>query len=208
MKVTSIFGWTLSIILIAGCATSERTKFAGQGCAGGTVIGALSGVAIAGTQGAIIGAIGGCVAGLLTGLYFAKRKEQYATQQQAILQETAWNREMAQKIRQTNIELAKSIQQYKQEVKRIKNMPMNKKTRQMVLRKEQQKFQQRFGAALDVASRLKMEVGKSNQRYKQYQANAAPATLAKWQTEITAFEEQGNRLDNNLNLLVSMNNSL
>jgi membrane protein involved in colicin uptake len=206
--------WTLGItlsLLVAGCASTgitERSKFAGQGCLGGVVIGAVSGAAVAGKEGAIIGAIGGCVAGLFTGLYFAKRKEQYASQQQAIIEETAWNRKMAQKLRQTNAELAKSIRQYKQEVERIENMEMNKKQREWVKREQKKLFQQRFSDALAAAEQLKVEVDKSKKRYQQYQAGANPAKLEEWQTEMSTFEEEGNRLDDKLNLLVAMNDSL
>jgi hypothetical protein len=203
--------WTLGItlsLLVAGCATHEERKFGGQGCVGGTVVGGVIGAAVGGKEGAIIGAIGGCVAGLFTGVYFAKRKEQYASQQEAIIEETAWNRKMAQKLRQTNAELAKSIQQYKQEVERIKNMPMNEKQRKLLLRQQQEKFLEKFGLAQDTATRLKEEVDKSKEQYQQHQANADPAKLEEWETEITAFEEESERLDDNLELLVAMNESL
>jgi len=210
-------GLTAGIILLlsaslSGCVSSggakDAGKFAGQGCVGGVVIGGVAGAMIAGTEGAIIGAIGGCVAGLFTGLYFAERKAQYASKQTAIIEETAWNKQMAAKLRATNVELAKSIKQYKAEVLRINNMRMNDKQRQMVKREEQKKFRQQFGAALSAAKQVKVEITTSNTRYEQHQVNAQPEALEEWQNEITAFEEQGNKLNQNVNILLSLNDSL
>ncbi len=217
VKVLSISGLTAGIILLlsavlSSCVSSggakEAGKFATQGCLGGVVVGGVAGAAIGGTNGAIIGAIGGCVAGLFTGLYFAERKAQYASKQTAIIEETAWNKKMAAKIRATNVELAKSIKQYKAEVIRINNMRMNDKQREMIKREEQKKFRQKFGEAVAAAERVKVEIEISNTRYEQYQANAQPAALAEWQNEITAFEEQGNQLNQNVNILLSLNDSL
>jgi hypothetical protein len=192
-------------LLVAGCSSLKGLN--PQGCIDGTVVGSAIGGLIS-KKGAIIGAIGGCIAGLFVGDYFDKRKEQYASQQEAIFEETAWNRNMARKLRQTNAKLENSIQQYKQELERINNMRMNDKQRQWLLRKQQKRFQQQFGKTLVIAERLKIELNKSNERYQQYQANANPAALAEWQTEITAFEQAGNRLDDKLNRLVAMNDSL
>ncbi|MEN8219001.1 MAG: glycine zipper domain-containing protein [Pseudomonadota bacterium] len=211
MSIFSLKGasrWTLGItlsLLVAGCSSTGGFKT--QGCIGGTVAGGAIGALIS-KEGAIIGAIGGCVAGLFVGHYFEKRKEQYASQQEAIIEETAWNRNMAQKLRQTNAKLAQSIQQYKQEVERIENMAMNEKQRKKFQGEQQENFLQQFGLAQDTATRLKVEVDKSKEQYQQHQANADPAALAKWETEITAFEEESERLDDNLDRLVAMNDSL
>ncbi|MEN8218997.1 MAG: glycine zipper domain-containing protein [Pseudomonadota bacterium] len=200
--------WTLGItlsLLVAGC--SSMGGFKTQGCVGGAVAGGAIGALIS-AEGAIIGAIGGCVAGLFVGHYFEERKKQYASQQQAIIEETAWNRKMAQKLRQTNAELAKSIRQYKQEVERIENMAMNEKQREWVKREQKKIFQQQFSGALDAAGRVKVEVDKSKEQYQQHQAGANPAKLEEWDAEMTAFEEEGKRLNDKLNRLVAMNDSL
>lgn len=194
--------------VLSSCVSSGGMKFAGQGCVGGVVVGGVAGAMIGGKEGAIIGAIGGCVAGLFTGLYFAKRKAQYASKQQAIIEEIAWNKNMAAKLRATNAELAKSIRQYQAEVKRINNMRMNQKQRQMIKREEKKKFRQQFGAAIATAEQAKVEIKTSKTRYKKYQAAAQPAALAEWHNGITAFEQQGNLLNKNVNLLLTMNNSL
>ncbi len=208
-----VSGLTAGLILLlsavlSSCVSSGGVKFAGQGCVGGIVVGGVAGAMIGGKEGAIIGAIGGCVAGLFTGLYFAERKAQYASKQRAIIEETAWNKNMAAKFRATNAELTKSIKQYKGEVKRINNMRMNKKQRQMIKREEKKKFRQQFGGAIATAEQAKVEIKTSKTRYKQHKPTAQPAELAKWQNGITAFEQQGNLLDQNVNHLLSMNNSL
>jgi uncharacterized protein YcfJ len=199
--------WTLGItlsLLVAGCAT---TSLPIQGCIGGTVAGGAIGALIS-KEGAIIGAIGGCIAGLFVGNYFEKRREQYASQQQAIIEETAWNRNMARKLRETNAQLAKSIQQYEGEVERIKNMRMNDKMRKNLLREHKKRFEQEFGNVLAVKQRLKTEVGESNKRYQQHQAGADPDASAQWKDQITAFEQESNRLDNKLNRIIATTDSL
>jgi hypothetical protein len=212
-----VSGLTASIILLlsvllSSCVssggTTETGKFATQGCIGGVVIGGVAGAAIGGKEGAIIGAIGGCIAGLFTGVYFAERKAQYASKQRAIIEEIAWNKKMTAKLRATNAELAKSIKQYQAEVQRINNMRMNDKQRQMIKREEKKKFRQKFGVAVATAERVQEEVKISNTRYEQYHETAQPAELAEWQNEITAFEQQGNLLNQNVNLLLSLNDSL
>jgi hypothetical protein len=172
------------------------------------VIGGVAGAAIAGKEGAIIGAIGGCIAGLFTGLYFAERKAQYASKQRAIIEEIAWNRNMTAKLRKTNAELAKSIKQYKAEIQRINKMTMNKKQREMVKREEKKKFRQQFQPAITAAEQVKVEVTTSNARYDEYSPNAEPSAAVEWKTEINAFEQQGNVLNQNVNLLLSLNDSL
>lgn len=212
-----VSGLTASIILLLSAiltscvssgGTKETTKFATQGCIGGVVVGGAAGAAIGGKEGAIIGAIGGCIAGLFTGVYFAERKAQYADKQRAIMEEIAWNKKMAAKLRATNAELAKSIKQYKAEVQRINNMRMNDKQRQMIKREEKKKFQQKFGVAIAVAEQAKTEVKISKTRYEQYHDTAKPEELAEWQNGISAFEQQGNLLNQNVNLLLSLNDSL
>jgi hypothetical protein len=201
----------LSVILsscVSSGGTKDTAKFATQGCIGGVVVGGVAGAAIAGKEGAIIGAIGGCIAGLFTGIYFAERKAQYASKQSAIIEETAWNKNMAAKLRATNAELRKSIKQYKAEVQRINNIRMNDKQRQMVKREEKKKFRQKFSTAITTAEQVKVEINTSNARYEQYHDIAQPAELAEWTNGITAFEQQGNLLNQNVNLLLSLNDSL
>jgi outer membrane lipoprotein SlyB len=197
-------------LALSGCASPSKTrdKYREQGCLGGAAIGVASGAAIYGTQGAIIGSIAGCVAGILVGDYFAERKKHYASQQEAVLEETAWNREVANKLREENVQLAMQIGIYQQVVQQIEGMPMNDKQRQYFLREERDSFKQRVGNShQSLMSRLKDELAESKQRYQQYQANANPTQLQEWQAQITALENERNQLNANIQTLLATNAS-
>jgi len=205
--------WILAItltLLVAGCANVRKIPggYKTQGCLGGLVVGGVVGGAIGSKEGAIIGAIGGCIAGLFVGNYFEERQKQYASQQQAIIEETAWNRNMARKLRKTNAELAKGIQLYEEEREHINQIRMNEKQRKKFLRDQQKHFKQEFGNTLDVAKRLQTEVDNSKTQYQQYQAGANPAASKKWKTQITAFEDEAEQLNQNFNIILAKNDSL
>jgi seryl-tRNA synthetase len=85
---------------------------------------------------------------------------------------------------------------------------MNDKMRKNLLREHKKRFEQEFGNVLAVKQRLKTEVGESNKRYQQHQAGADPDASAQWKDQITAFEQESNRLDNKLNRIIATTDSL
>jgi biotin-(acetyl-CoA carboxylase) ligase len=87
-------------------------------------------------------------------------------------------------------------------------MKVNKQQRQTVKHEEQQKFQQQFSPAIKTVELFKTELKICKARYKQHHNAAQPAELAEWQKGLADFEQQGKLLSQNVNLLLSMNESL
>jgi hypothetical protein len=70
------------LVLISGCvATSDQQRTKGEGAVLGAVVGGLVGYLAGDTKGAVIGAAAGAGVGYLVGNEIAKRKANYATQE-------------------------------------------------------------------------------------------------------------------------------
>ncbi|MCP4699146.1 MAG: hypothetical protein GY862_20180 [Gammaproteobacteria bacterium] len=194
--------------VLSACTGSVRHKFAGQGCLGGALIGAAGGAAVKGRQGAVVGAVAGCLAGAFVGFYFARRKEEYADQQEAVLKETAWNKETVRKVQRSNRQLAKNILAYEKQIKRIQTMKMNQKQRQNILRENKRNFQEQFEEARRILEQLQIELAESDKRYEQHKAGGDPSELQKWRGKIDELEKEKTLLKANIEMLNAMNTSL
>lgn len=103
--------------LVTGCANmDDPTRTKTEGTVGGAALGGGLGAVLGGKKGAGIGAILGGVAGYWAGSAIAERKQNYASQEEAIATEIAVNERDTKALQATNQQLQADIQQFKQQI--------------------------------------------------------------------------------------------
>lgn len=201
--------WCLAVV-IGGCVTTEEgndsTKTVMQGAGLGGVIGGIAGIWLCDgddkTQCIAAGVFAGTVAGGVLGSLVAKRKKSYASREQAVNEEIAWNREFTHKVQASNNLLKKSIAGYRKQIAKLQNSRKSGKEKRVALHAESKKLKQDVTSADDTLATIDTQLRESKTRHKKYGGNPH---LGK---EIAALQQERDVLRSHIRELNAMNNSL
>ncbi|MCP4696273.1 MAG: hypothetical protein GY862_05435 [Gammaproteobacteria bacterium] len=209
MKALRNAAVALTVIMLSGCATmSDSDKTKAQGAGVGAVLGAAIGYAVGGKKGAALGAAMGAGVGFIAGFDIAKRKEKYASKEQAIAEETEWNRKFVQEVQAANRDLRASIQTQKQEIAALKSSKASHQKKQTALRRQKTSLAKKIKSSDQKLAAVRGELAESEQRYKEYKVSANSAEMKQWRNELAKLEKERDALQGNIQTLNAMNNSL
>jgi chromosome segregation ATPase len=191
-------------LALPGCANMSDTELTqAQGAGLGALLGAGIGAAVGGKQGAAIGAVTGAGLGYFAGYQIAQRKASYASTEQAIEEEIAWNQQFTQEVRLTNQELERSIQTHEREIAALRAQRLSYQQKQAALSGQKQSLQRQVADAQQKLNVVERELAESGQRYNQYGGNSS-----QWRNEIARLESEKQTLESNIATLNAMNNSI
>jgi flagellar biosynthesis GTPase FlhF len=208
---TSVVTLTLIMMLawLSGCATtggnmsdSDRTRMEGAtaGAVGGAIIGAL--VSKNKVQGALIGAAIGGLAGGAFGHIVAKRKESYASKEEALEQEIAWHQQFTQEVKANNRQLRQRIASYKRDIAQLKRQQISQQQKKTQLAKQSQQLTKEVNQAQKQLTVINEQLAESSRKQKQYGSNA------QLRREIAKLKKERDVLRGHIKQLNAANNSL
>lgn len=203
--------FSLSACMLAGetgTREEDQTQTKVQGTALGALLGAGIGYAVGGKEGAAWGAALGAGTGFLLGNEVAKRKNQYASQEQAIAEETAWNAQFAQQVHESNRQLAQDIRAYDQEIKQLKTALKKGQATQADLTRQKTKIADQKKQAEQALQVVKDQLSESNQKYASYSKGGDPAATKDWKAQIGKLEKEKKTLESSITELSAMNSRL
>lgn len=108
-------------VILSGCATgSDQRRTKAEGAAVGAAVGGLAGFLIGDGRGALIGAAAGAGLGYLAGREVAKRKAEYATQEEFLEAEAARTAEYNETMRAYNAKSRQELATLEEEVESLR----------------------------------------------------------------------------------------
>jgi len=189
--------------------TQTKIQGAGWGAAFGAALGALMGDDKNDKlRNAAIGAVIGAGAGFLLGNEVAKRKEQYANQEQALNGEIAKIQQSVREAQVKNQQLRQDIQTYQQQIAQVQQQINEGKASYFDLYDQKQVMQKRQESAEQSLTELEKELAIAQQLYKEYEPQSTPAELEQWQTKLAKLEQEKFQLESSIDELTAMNSSL
>ncbi|QVL50255.1 MAG: glycine zipper 2TM domain-containing protein [Thiocapsa sp.] len=198
-------------ILVIGCVTtgentSDEAATTMQGAIGGAVLGTLAGaLACKGndrTKCMVIGAAAGAAAGGVFGNVIAQRKKSYASKEEALAGEIAWNQKFTKEVHAVNKTLQTKIDNRRKEITAVQKQKVSLSQRQTSLEKQSKALDQDIAAANQQIVAVDAQLRESRSRQKQYGTNA------QLNAELAKLENERNLLNSKISTLNAMNNSL
>lgn len=199
LKPLPLSATLLITLLLGGClaATQEKAEdfmknFGVQGCAiTGLVSGAVTYLITREAKTAAIATAGGCVVGAFIGLDIKQRKDEYASREEAIREELAWNRQFVKEVRTANAQLAKDVQNYSEQLAKLRQEIAQGEATQQDLEEQQEIIAQQNADVKKTLEQVRVALQESQQRYQQYASNGDEATgNDEWKAEIAALEQE------------------
>ena len=206
-KTTLVVAMTYAL---SGCATmddQDRTKAEGAGV--GAVLGGLIGLAVGGKKGAAIGAVLGAGAGVFVGGEVAKRKQQYASTEEAIAGEMQQTEIFTQSVRAENHQLEQDIDIYNEQIASLNANIQSGKESRSSLTTQKNKMQARHNAAKKSLSAVQNELQVVRTLHQEFQTDRGDsAELQEWQGKIGKLEKEKSILKENIDTLNTMQSNL
>lgn len=194
-----------AMLAMTGCAgMDDSTQTTLQGTAVGGVAGALVGALTCKGDSKCIAAYtaGGMVAGTVAGFAISKRKQTYASKEEAISEEIAWNQKFTQEVQTENQSLKRKIAAHKTEIAQAKRSTKSLQQRQVALNQTSRALEQDIRTANQQLASVNKELDESKRKRQQYGSDP------KWQREIVKLEKARDGLRSNVNTMTAMNGSL
>jgi uncharacterized protein YcfJ len=208
-KTSIVVAMAYALSSCASMGDSTRTKAEGTGM--GALAGGILGYIVTGgdKKGAAIGAALGAGAGLFVGNEVAKRKQQYATTEDAIAGETQRTEQLTQTVRNENSQLKQDIDIYSKQISSLQSKIRSGKENQSSLSAQKEKVQARYDSAQKSLSTVEKELEVSQQLHQDYQAKGGNSSdLNTWQKKISTLEKEKATLEKNIKTLDTMNSKL
>lgn len=208
---------TLAVIMalsISGCASNEpmddQTQTKSEGTVVGTLLGGALGYAIDGKHGAAIGGLLGAGAGYVVGNEVAKRKKQYANNEDFLDGEIAYVSKYNKNAAQYNSRLAKRIKKLNGRVASLKSWYKKGKLGQSELRKERKNVQAQLEKSrqllADMKKEYKVNLGIIAQQKKS--ANSEDPSIRRLENEVATLRRNIANLEKNTQQLASIDERL
>ena len=193
------------MLATSGCAgMDDSTKTTLQGTAVGGIAGALVGtMACKGDSKCIAAyAAGGMAAGTVAGFAIAKRKQSYASKEEALNEEIAWSRQFTQEVQAENQNLKRKIADHRTEIARAKRSANSLQQKQVALNQTSRALEKDIHAANKKLTSVNAELAESSKKKQQYGTNP------QLQREIAKLEKARDGLRSNIDTMTAMNGSL
>jgi uncharacterized protein YcfJ len=151
-----------------------------------------------------LGVVVGAMAGFLLGNEVAKRKQMYASREQAIVQETSSLAKLSKETQTRNQQLRQEIQAYDQKIAELQKKLTEENQRALELDQQRQALQKRQNEVEQELASVTKELAISEQLYKEYQQGAAnTAGLQQWQTNLSQLQQEKKGLEEQLTAMNS-----
>jgi hypothetical protein len=200
------------IFLLSGCAT-HSDELRGQGAGVGAAAGAGLGYLLGGKDGAAFGAVLGALVGFTAGHEVARRKEQYASQEEAIVTETKRIRQVTEQTQSYNAQLQRTIQTNRVKIAELEATQNRTQENEAALKEQYERTAQLHVEAENALKGVENELDVQQQLYAEYEAQSQNAQdysqdLKNWQTKIVQLEAEKQTLQSNLDTLTALNPNL
>lgn len=211
-KLRNITVLLVMIFWFSGCAT-HSDELRGQAAGVGAVAGAGLGYLLGGKDGAVFGAALGALVGFTTGHEVARRKDQYATREEAIISETKRINEVTAQARGYNEDLQRTIQTNRSEIARLESTKERTQQNEVALKEHYERTAQMHVDAEKALTGVAKELDVQQQLYAEYQTQGQDTQdyslkLQEWDTKIAQLEEEKRVLQSNVDEILAMNPNL
>ena len=184
-----------ALSLLSACMTDDQNATRAQGAGAGAAIGAGIGALVGGdAEDILIGAAAGGLVGLAAGDAVARKKADYATKEDMIVQERQIVAEKADEIGAYNIGLRGKLRKLNQDITLLEE----EAARGRAARGERLDLRRRAVADLEQARQRLAEVNReidvSRQVYQQALSESRPVELAEWDRRIRELERRRDAL--------------
>jgi len=215
-RVNKIVVTSALVLSLSGCLESlgikddgTQTKVEGAGI--GALLGAGLGAALGGRDGAAIGALAGGGLGFLLGNEVAKRKEQYATQEDLIAGESQHTAEILQSTRSVNSTLQSDIRDYKRQVSSLSAQIRKDSSKKSALQAHKSTVDKRHAEAVKALHSVDAELQTAESLYSDASKNADKSSkgdLNNWNKRIKALKAEKVKLEKNTKQLQAVSNTI
>jgi uncharacterized protein YlxW (UPF0749 family) len=192
---------------------SKKTQYSVQGCAaGGLGAGVVSYVKNRGEEDSkekvAIASMLGCMAGAVAGYHIGKRTEEYADAQSAARAEIERNEKHVSELKQYNAQLAQNIEDYKKEIKMIKDSELQQKEKNENLVKTKEIASKQRVKAAESLNTLNEEIVLAKKQYDTYHASVEPVDKENWEIRLASLEQEKDILASHVNSLNNIDASI
>ena len=184
-----------ALLLLPGCAANDQNVTRVQGAGAGAALGAGLGALIGGdTEDVLIGAAIGGLAGLAAGDAVARKKADYSTTEDMIVQERRIASEKADQIGAYNASLEQHLETLNRDIAALEAAVIEGRAD----RKAKRGLRQRAQADLDRARRrlaeVNQEIDVSRKVYQEALRDSEPVDLVEWDRRIRELERRRDKL--------------
>lgn len=184
-----------ALFLTSACAVNDQNVTRAQGAGAGAALGAGLGLLFGGdTEGALIGAAAGGLAGLAAGEAVARKKADYASKEDMIVQERRIVSEKSAEVRAYNEGLKQELDTLNQDIARLET----EVTRGHAERNTMIDLRARAEAELDQAhkrlAQVNREIDVSRKVYLEALRESEPVDLVQWERRIQELQRRRNTL--------------
>lgn len=184
-----------ALFFASACAVDDQNMTRAQGAGTGAAVGLGLGLLIGGDmEGALIGAAAGGLAGLAAGEVVARKKADYATTEDMIVQERRIAAEKASELSAYNVNLEKQLDVLNQDITALENEVAQGRA----YRTAKVDLRERAEISLDQAQQrlaeVNQEIDVSRKMYLEALRDSEPVDLVEWDRRIRELERRRNTL--------------
>ena len=185
----------MTLLLLAGCVTDDRNATRVQGAGAGAAVGAGIGALVGGdAEDILIGAAVGGLAGLAVGEVVARKKADYATAEDMIVQERRIVAEKADRTRRYNASLEDEIDVLNRDIAALEAAITEGQADHATKLELRQRAEADLSRARQRLAEVNQEIEVSRRVYQEAVRDGEPVDLVDWDRRIRELERRRDRL--------------